>query len=211
MGLSWGSQFSPHLGPFLGFTIFTPPWVILGVHKFSPPLGPFTPLGSFTPLGNSQGDLSFSGISPPLGSCFIRRSEPRHFHHLFRSKRATNKRAPLLQLPGCLLQSFFIQVRLIIITFARVISCLALVGTVTCDVAFFSAFETGNVAATRAPLVGEPAFSKMILVTDFALCFSNNCTTWRVQWRGSLDESPQPASSLNRNKSGNYEILGTFV
>ena len=73
MGLSWGSQFSPHLGPFLGFTIFTPPWVILGVHKFSPPLGPFTPLGSFTPLGNSQGDLSFSGISPPLGSCFIRR------------------------------------------------------------------------------------------------------------------------------------------
>ena len=73
MGLSWGSQFSPHLGPFLGFTIFTPPWVILGVHEFSPPLGPFTPLGSFTPLGNSQGDLSFSGISPPLGSCFIRR------------------------------------------------------------------------------------------------------------------------------------------
>ena len=42
--------------------------------SFSFSLGRVTPPYLFrTPLGNSQGDLSFSGISPPLGSCFIRR------------------------------------------------------------------------------------------------------------------------------------------
>ena len=30
------------------------------------------------------------------------------------------------------------------------------------------------------------------------------CTAWRVQWRGSLAEFPQPASSLTRNSRNSY-------
>ena len=39
------------------------------------------------------------------------------------------------------------------------------------------------------------------LSSDRYWSFATTFTAWRVQWRGSLDELPQRASSLNRNKS----------